>query len=138
MPASVNDEIFAFCVCENTPLSEVWAEVESNLGNAERDKGKAPLILIDLQRSIFESHGHEVEVFADHFRFGMWSDLLLKGGRVAIVIGTQQNVCVCDKLELLDALADVCDGSDSIRITATTQQAVHWLTDSATPLAATG
>lgn len=133
MTASSIDDIFAFCVCENTPLPAVWAEVENNLCNVARDKHKAPRILIDVQRSIFESHGFEVEVFADHFRQGVWADLIRDGGKVALVIGTQQNVCVCDRLELLDALADVCDdGSDSLRITATTEQAVHWLTDDST------
>lgn len=126
------DELFAFCVCENTPLTAVWAEIENNLCNAQRDKHKAPLILLDLQRSIFETHGFEVEVFADHFRHGIWADLIRDGGKVAIVIGTQRNVCVCGRLELLDAMADICDDSDAIRITATTEQAVHWLTGNAT------
>ena len=136
MLSSVNDDIFAFCVCENTPLAEVWAEIENNLCNAQRDKRRAPLILIDLQRSIFEDHGFAVEVFADHFRVGVWADLIRDGGRVALVIGTQQNVCVCDKLELLDAMADVCDGTEAIRITATTDQAVRWLTGAGADAAA--
>jgi hypothetical protein len=118
------------------PQKGTWAEIENILCNAQRDKPRAPLILIDLQRSIFEDHGFEVEVFADHFRVGVWADLIRNGGRVALVIGTQQNVCVCDKLELLDAMADVCDGSEAIRITATTDQAVRWLTCSAADAAA--
>lgn len=126
MSAAVDlDDVFAFCVMEQTALHDVWAEIENTL--CHRDKQKPPKILVDMSHTLFRDHGLEIDLFTDSLSHGVWADIINDGGRFAIVIGTQQNVCVCGELELLDALADVCDASDAIRIMSTTQQALRWL-----------
>ncbi len=120
------EDIFAFCATEHSALTDVWAEIEHTL--CDRDKSKPPRILIDMRHTLFREHGFQIDLFADSLSHGLWADIINDGGRLAIVIGTQENVCVVGKLELLDALAVVSDNSDAIRIVATTEQAVQWLT----------
>ena len=120
------DDIFAYCVMEETSLLEVWADIESSL--CSRNKRVPPKIMIDFSHLLFRNHGFEIELFIDHLQSGVFADAINDGGRVAIVIGTQQNVCVCGELELLDALAELAQGSDAIHIMPTTSQAYAWLT----------
>jgi len=119
------DDVFAFCVMEQTALHDVWAEIEHTL--CERDKSRPPKILVDMSHTLFRDHGMEIDLFTNSLSHGVWADIINDRGRFAIVIGTHQNVCVCGKLELLDALADVSDSSDAIRIMSTTKQALRWL-----------
>ena len=117
--------ITAFCVPQEIHLTEVWAEIEHTL--CDRDKHKPPKILIDLRHCLFREHGFELDFFADNLSHGLWSDIINDGGRLALVVGTPDNVCVCGKLELRDMLADVSRNSAAIGVMETQEEALNWL-----------
>lgn len=121
--------IFAFCVCDETQLEDVWQDIEREL--CSRSKHTPPLILIDVQRALFENDGIESEQFVEHFNRGVWADLIRKQGKLAVVIGSQENVCVAAKLELLEAFAELSNGSDNIRLLPSTKLAMRWLASKA-------
>ena len=131
------ENTFAFCATEHTSLTDLWSEIERTL--CHRDKTKPPRILIDLRHTLFTDEDVQIELFKDSLSHGMWADIINDGGRFAVVIGTQENVCICGELALLEALADVSDRSDALRILPTTQQAVRWLSGgTSTPVARDG
>ena len=112
-------------MCEQTSLADLRVDIEDYLCN--RDKHKPPRLLLDVRRLIFGTDSIEADWFVDYLEHGVWADIIHADGRLAAVIGTHKNVCVCAKVHLVDALAQLSDRSKSIRITATTDQALRWL-----------
>ena len=124
MGNKLEDQVFAFCACEHASLEEVWAEIEAALCSR---KGAPPRILLDLQRALYYHGDLESEQFVERFRRGLWAELLKTGGRLAVVIGKQDHVCVTGPVELLQSLANLSDTMDSVRLLPTTKLAVRWL-----------